>query len=67
MAHADAEAEALELAEHLLAAHPASPVDLGLVLARRRDGDARRRALVLVDGWVLPKAEAQVCALTTLL
>lgn len=66
-AHARAEAEALELADYLLAAHPMSPADLRSLLARRRDEDARRRAFVLVDGWILPKAEAQVCALTVLL
>ena len=67
LAHASGEAGALELADYLLAANPVSTADLRRLLARRRDEDARRRAFVIVDGWVLPKAEAQVCALTVLL
>jgi len=55
------------LAARLMAARPASATDLRRLLAGYRDDDRRRRALVLVDGWMLPRLEAQICALTVLL
>ena len=63
----DAAAGARALADRLLAERPGSPTDLRCILARRRKDDLRRRAFVLVDGWILPRLEAQVCALTVLL
>lgn len=36
-------------------------------LARRRGQDFRNGNIVIVDGWILARTEAQVCALTTLL
>lgn len=62
-----ATADALDLAERLLAKPPANSTDLRQILGRLRDDDLRRRALVRVDGWILPRLEAQVCALIVLL
>ena len=56
----------MRLADRLMEARPVTAADLRGVLVRLRKADARRGAFVFVDGWVLPKAEAQVCALTVL-
>lgn len=61
-----ARAETTALFERLLAARPADPDALRQCLARFTGEAAGPRAVVLVDGWVLPKGEAQACALTTL-
>lgn len=66
-AYLGAEADALALAARLQSARPADATGLRQALARQRQADAARRAFAIVDGWVLPKAEAQVCALTVLL
>ena len=59
--------DAQALAARLMAERPASAADLRRLLADYRDDDGRRRAFVLVDGWILPRLEAQICALTVLL
>jgi hypothetical protein len=63
----EATADAFELAERLLAQRPADIRDLRQILARFRYDCMRQRSFVLVDGWILPRLEAQVCALTALL
>jgi hypothetical protein len=63
----DATVAALDLAERVLAKRPANSRELRQFLSRSRDDDLQRRAFVLVDGWVLPQLEAQICALAVLL
>jgi hypothetical protein len=63
----DAAADALALAERLRAKHPVNGMGLRRALARYRDDDLRRGRFVLVDGWILPRLEVQVCALVVLL
>jgi hypothetical protein len=59
--------DALELADRPAAEWPASAGDLRRMLAQSRDMNARLKQTALVDGWVLPRVEAQVCALSVLL
>ena len=59
--------DALELADRLAAERPAGAGDLQRMLAQTRDMNARLKQTALVDGWVLPRVEAQVCALSVLL
>ena len=59
--------QALELANWLSAEQPASVLELRRLLAEIRDEDARLRRTALVDGWVLLRVEAQVCALAVLI
>lgn len=63
----DAAADARALAARLLAERPVSTGDLRRILARLRQDDLSSGAFVLVDGWILPRLEARVCALTILL
>ena len=63
----DVAGDAQALAARLMAARPASATDLRRLLAGCRDDDRRRRDFVLVDGWMLPRLEAQICALAVLL
>jgi hypothetical protein len=62
-----ATADALHLAKRLLAEAPRNSKDLRQILCRCRNEDMHRRAFVLVDGWILPRLEAEVCALAVLL
>lgn len=63
----DAEAAARDLGARLRAARPADPAELRRILAGYRQGDVARRDVVLVDGWVLLRTEAEACALLALL
>jgi hypothetical protein len=63
----DATADVLELAKRLLAQRPMNPKALRQILSRWRNEDLDQRAFVLVDGWILPRLEAEVCALAALL
>ena len=62
-----AEAETWQFADRLAEAQLATASDLSCLLKRARHADADRGAFARVDGWLLPKAEAQTCALAVLL
>lgn len=59
--------DACALADRLVAERPATSAGLRRVLARYRDEDLRQRKFVVVDGWILPRLEAEVCALAVIL
>jgi hypothetical protein len=53
----------MELAGALAAAVERGPAAVRRLVAKRRDRDRRAGEVVLVDGWVLARAEAEFCAL----
>lgn len=65
--HPLAETNARRLAARLVAGRPGTTVELRRLVSRCRREDARRRSFVDVDGWMMPSAEAEICALTVLL
>lgn len=60
--------ESAEVMKDLLADHsPRDAAALGRLVTERRVRDFREGRTVVLDGWVLARSEAQLCALTVLL
>lgn len=61
-------ADSAEVMKDLLADHsPRDAAALGRLVAERRARDFREGRTVVLDGWILARSEAQLCALTVLL
>ena len=58
---------ALLLAARIQSSQPGTSGAARRLLARERELDFRNGEIVMVDGWILSRTEAEICALTALL
>jgi hypothetical protein len=62
------EAQRILLFEKLVSSlQPGSSRELKAIIARERESDFQNNRIVIIDGWLLARTEAEVCALTVLL
>ena len=61
------QAHAFLLAERIQAVQPRTAMALKKMLSRQRESDFHYGQTITIDGWLLARTEAEVCALTVLL